>query len=106
VSVPYEFHIATRIVYGRESAKQIDDIVTGLNLKKIQLVTDKGVADSGTLDYLLKPLKDAGINSIIYEDITYNPTVQSVDRAAEQFKNENCDGVIAVGGGSPIDAGK
>ena len=106
MSVPYEFNIATRIVYGRESAKQIDDIVTGLNLKKIQLVTDKGVADSGTLDYLLKPLKDAGINSIIYDDITYNPTVQSVDRAAEQFKNADCDGVIAVGGGSPIDAGK
>lgn len=106
MAVPYEFNITTRIVYGRESAKQIGDIVAGLNLKKIQLVTDKGVANSGTLDYLLKPLKDAGINSIIYDDIEYNPTVQSVDKAAEQFRNESCDGVIAVGGGSPIDAGK
>ncbi|MGD9180158.1 MAG: iron-containing alcohol dehydrogenase, partial [Desulfobacterales bacterium] len=64
MSVPYEFNISTRIVYGRESAGQIGEIVAGLNLKKIQLVTDKGVARSGTLDYLLKPLKDAGINSI------------------------------------------
>lgn len=106
MSVPYEFNISTRIVYGRESAGQIGEIVAGLNLKKIQLVTDKGVARSGTLDYLLKPLKDAGIDSIIYDDIEYNPTVQTVDKAAEQFRNENCDGVIAVGGGSPIDAGK
>jgi alcohol dehydrogenase class IV len=106
MSVPYEFNISTRIVYGRESAGQIGEIVAGLNLKKIQLVTDKGVANSGTLDYLLKPLKDAGIDSIIYDDIEYNPTVQTVDKAAEQFRNENCDGVIAVGGGSPIDAGK
>jgi alcohol dehydrogenase len=106
MSVPYEFNISTRIVYGRESAKQIGEIIAGLNLKKIQLVTDKGVANSGSLDYLLKPLKEADINSIIYDDIEYNPSVQSVDKAAEQFRNENCDGVIAVGGGSPIDAGK
>ena len=75
-------------------------------MKKIQLVTDKGVVDSGTLDYLFKPLKGAGIDSIVFDDIAYNPTIQSVDKAAEQFKNENCDGVIAVGGGSPIDAAK
>lgn len=101
-----EFNISTRIVYGRQSAAQIGEIAAGLNLKKIQLVTDKGVAGSGTLDYLLKPLKAGGIDSIIFEDVEYNPTVQTVDRAAEQFRNENCDGVIAVGGGSPIDAGK
>ena len=106
MAVSYEFNISTRIVYGRESAAQTGEIAGGLNLKKIQLVTDKGVANSGTLDYLLKPLKNAGINPIIYDEVEYNPTVQTVDKAAEQFRNENCDGVIAVGGGSPIDAGK
>ena len=106
MSVPYEFNIATRIVYGRNAAGQIGEIVAGLNLKKIQLVTDKGVANAGTLDYLLNPLKAAGIDSIVFDDVEYNPTVQTVDKAAEQFRNENCDGVIAAGGGSPIDAGK
>ena len=106
MAIPNEFNISTRIVYGRETAAQIGEIATGLNLKKIQLVTDRGVAESGTLDYLFNPLKAAGIDSIIFDDVEYNPTVQTVDRAAEQFRNENCDGVIAVGGGSPIDAGK
>ncbi|MGD8521104.1 MAG: iron-containing alcohol dehydrogenase [Desulfobacterales bacterium] len=106
MAIPNEFYISTRIVYGRESAARIGEIAGGLNLKNIQLVTDRGVASSGTLDFLLKPLKDAGINSIIFDDVAYNPTVQTVDKAAEQFRNENCDGVIAVGGGSPIDAGK
>jgi alcohol dehydrogenase class IV len=106
MAIPNEFNISTRIVYGRESAAQIGEIAAGLNLKKIQLVTDTGVANSGTLDYLLRPLKDAGLDAIIFEDVEYNPTVQTVDKAADQFRNENCDGVIAVGGGSPIDVGK
>jgi alcohol dehydrogenase class IV len=106
MAIPYEFHISTRIVYGRETAAQIGEIARGLNIKKIQLVTDKGVANSGTLDYLLKPLKDAGINSIIYDDVEYNPTVQTIDKAAKKFRDEGCDGVISVGGGSPMDAGK
>src|SRR5210317_1646817 len=104
MAIPNEFNISTRIVYGRNSAAQIGEIAAGLNLKKIQLVTDKGVANSGTLDYLLNPFKTAGIDSIIFDDVEYNPTVQTVDKAVEQFRNENCDGVIAVGGGSPIDA--
>jgi alcohol dehydrogenase class IV len=106
MATPNEFNISTRIVCGRKSSAQIGEIAAGLNLKKIQLVTDKGVVNSGTLEYLLKPLKAAGIDSIIFDDVEYNPTVQTVDKAAEQFRNENCNGVIAVGGGSPIDAGK
>ena len=57
MAIPNEFNISTRIVYGRDSAAQIGEIAAGLNLKKIQLVTDKGVANSGTLDYLSIPLK-------------------------------------------------
>ena len=106
MAAPYEFNISTRIVYGRNAAAQMGEIAGGFNLKKIQLITDKGVANSGTLDYLLRPLKDAGIAAIIYDDVEYNPTVQTVDKAAKQFRDEDCDGVISVGGGSPIDAGK
>ena len=83
MAIPNEFNISTRIVYGRESAALIGEIAGGLNLKNIQLVTDKGVANSGTLDFLLKPLKDAGINSIIF----LRPT--SVPPARVFFFTEN-----------------
>ena len=106
MAAPYEFNISTRIVYGRSAAAQMGEIAGGFNLKKVQLITDKGVANSGTLEFLLRPLKDAGIAVIIYDDVQYNPTVQTVDKAAQQFRDETCDGVISVGGGSPIDAGK
>ncbi len=103
---PYEFRITTQIIYGRNSAGKIGEIASGLGMKKVQIVTDQGVSNSGTLDYLLEPLKSAGILTSIFEDVEYNPTVQTVDKAVKQFSDEECNGVIAVGGGSPIDAGK
>jgi alcohol dehydrogenase class IV len=106
MAIPNEFHISTKIVYGRNAAAQIGEIACRLNMTKVQIVTDRGVADSGTLDFVLKPLKNAAIPTSIFEDVEYNPSVQTVDNAAQQFTANGCDGVIAVGGGSPLDVGK
>lgn len=103
---PYEFLIATRIIYGVNSAERIGEVASGLNIKKAQLVTDTGVANAGVLDKLLPLLKDAGITTVVFDEVEPNPTVTTVDNASAQFTKENCDGVIAVGGGSPLDAGK
>jgi len=104
--IPYQFSIATRIVYGRHSSAKIGEIAGDFGLKKIQLVTDPGVAGAGALNQVLSQLKDAGITTTVFDEVEYNPTVQTVDKAARQFKDLDRDGVIAVGGGSPMDAGK
>jgi alcohol dehydrogenase len=106
MSSPNEFNLATRIVCGRSSAAQIGDIAGSLNVKKIQIVTDKGVSGSGILDNILAPLKAAGISAVVFDEVEYNPTVQTIDKAAGRFADDGCDGVIAVGGGSPMDVGK
>jgi alcohol dehydrogenase class IV len=106
MSGPYYFQITTQIIYGKHSASRIGEIAGSLGVNKVQIVTDEGVAKSGALDRILTSLKDKGISTIIFDEVEPNPTTQSVDRAAEQFKKEGCDGVIALGGGSPLDAGK
>jgi alcohol dehydrogenase class IV len=106
MAIAYQFSISTHIVYGRNSSAMIGEISGNFGLKKIQLVTDPGVAGAGALSQLLSPLKKAGIATTVFDEVEYNPTVQTVDKAVRQFKDQNCDGVIAVGGGSPIDAGK
>nr|NIO07943.1 iron-containing alcohol dehydrogenase [Deltaproteobacteria bacterium] len=103
---PYEFRITTRIVYGRSSTEQIGTIARGLNMKKVQIVTDAGVANSGVLDRVLPLVKDAAITTVIFDEVEFNPTVRTVEKAFKQFSGEGCDGVIALGGGSPMDAGK
>ncbi len=106
MSLPNEFNLTTRIVCGRNSAAQIGDIAASLNIKKVQIVTDKGITGSGILDNILSPLKAAGISAAVFDEVEYNPTVQTIDRAAGRFTDDGCDGVIAVGGGSPMDVGK
>jgi alcohol dehydrogenase len=106
MSLPNEFNLSTRIVCGRNSAAQIGDIAASLNIKKVQIVTDKGITGSGILDNILSPLKAAGISAAVFDEVEYNPTVQTIDRAAGRFTDDGCDGVIAVGGGSPMDVGK
>ena len=62
------------------------------------LITDKGVANSVILDNFLTPLKAAEISVSIFDEVEYNPTVHTVDKAVEQFKGEGCEGIIGVGG--------
>ena len=106
MSGPYLFQVTTQIIYGRHSASRIGEIAGRLGVTKAQITTDEGVTKSGVLDRILTPLKDAGVAICVFDEVEPNPTVHSVDKAAEQFRTQNCNGVIAVGGGSPLDVGK
>jgi alcohol dehydrogenase class IV len=103
---PYYFQLTTQIVYGKHSAGRAGEIAAKLGIRRAQIVTDTGVASSGVLDQVLAPLKAADITTVVFDEVEINPSVQTVDRAFAQFTREGCDGVIAVGGGSPLDAGK
>jgi len=69
-------------------------------------VTDRGVVNAGLLEPALSSLRTAGVAVTIFQDIKSNPTASSVDEAAELARAEGCDVVVALGGGSPIDAAK
>lgn len=103
---PFFFQIPTQIVYGKGSISTIGEIAAKLDLNKVQIITDKGVAKSGALENISALLSAARVDCTVFDDVEPNPTIAVVDRAAEQYAEENCNGVIAVGGGSPLDAGK
>jgi alcohol dehydrogenase len=102
----YEFKVPTRVIYGRDSAARIGEIAAGLPIKKALLVTDSGVAKSGVVERLLAPLQAAGVKVSVFDHVEYNPTIATADKAFSQYSRDRCDGVIAVGGGSPMDVGK
>ena len=103
---PFYFQIPTQIVYGKDSTSQIGEIAVKLGIKKGQIVTDKGVVKSGVMAKVTASLADAGVDYSVFDEVEPNPTIRTVDRAAEQYAKEGCNGVIALGGGSPLDAGK
>ena len=68
------------------------------------MVTDKGVAACGVLDKVLKHIPDKMSMTILTE--LKNPTEAAVMQALEAYRENECDGLIAVKGGSPMDLAK
>ena len=75
-------------------------------IKSILIVTDKGIVKSGLVYMLLKVLKDCKVNFTIYDKTKQNPTVDNVEDALVLYKENNCGGIISIGGGSSIDCAK
>lgn len=71
------------------------------------IVTDKGVKDAGLLDRLISSLGRTAKNRVaVFDQCPSNPTEAAVYEALEHYKAQSCDGIIALGGGSPIDLAK
>lgn len=75
-------------------------------MKKPLLVTDKGLANHAMTVDILAQLRDAGLQTDLFAEVKPNPTGNNVVAGAEYYHWGNHDGVIALGGGSALDAGK
>lgn len=76
--------------------------------KKALVVISNGKSTraNGYLDRTLNELRSAGADSVVYDKIQANPTKQSVEEGARLANAEGCDFIVALGGGSVMDAGK
>ena len=74
--------------------------------KKTLIVTDHGLVKAGILDQITTVLKEADLPYAVYDGTPPDPPVECVEEAAELYKGQGCDSVLALGGGSPIDAAK
>ena len=70
------------------------------------MVTDKGLAETEIVKKTLSVLKDNNLNAQLYSNVVGNPTGNNVIEGVESYKKNDCDGVIAFGGGSGLDVGK
>ncbi len=82
------------------AAGLLPELLQQNNLKKPLIATDKGIVALGMVDKL--GCKDA----VIFDEIFSNPDEDSVLKGVELFKENNCDCIVALGGGSPIDCAK
>ncbi len=70
------------------------------------VVSDSGTADLPFVGDILRDLATAGMSPQLFSQFSPNPTDLEAIQGGEAFRNAACDGVIAVGGGSSLDAGK
>jgi choline dehydrogenase len=96
VSVP------TRLVHGPGAVASLEGELGSLGIARPMLVTDPGVVAAGLVDRVLAHLDDV----VVFDEVRPNPDIALVDRAAEAYGEAGCDGLVALGGGSPIDTAK
>ncbi len=94
----------SRIQFDFGAVGLLADELARLGLERPLLVTDQGVAKAGLLDRVLDAASP--IRPVLYDGTTENPTEQSLLDCLEIWRDKGCDGLIALGGGSPIDLAK
>lgn len=103
---PFTFDLPTRIVYGCNTKNQLQNILDELRFQHPMVVTDEGVRQAGLIDDFLIYMRNAGISYDIFDDVEANPKDYNVDKGAAKMLECDCDSLIAIGGGSPMDCAK
>jgi len=102
----FEFHNPTHLIFGAGTLSRLGE-VAGKHGKKALIVTGGGsVKRSGVFDRAVASLKNAGVSVAECAGVEPNPRITTVRRGAEIARDEDCDVVIALGGGSTMDASK
>ena len=102
----YNWNYPTTMWVGENRINDIAEACKSLGITKPLLVTDKGLAETDIVKNTLSILENKNVSTKLYSNVVGNPTGKNVNEGVESFKKNNCDGVIAFGGGSGLDVGK
>ncbi len=91
---------------GDDAVRELSGSIADMGIEKVLIVTDAMLVDVGIVDRVTKSLGEAGVSSSVYSGVEPDPTVDHVEAGLAQLERDACDGVVAVGGGSPMDASK
>ncbi|HEX5276734.1 MAG TPA: iron-containing alcohol dehydrogenase [Fluviicoccus sp.] len=94
------------VLMGPDSALQLCGTVSHMGVKKVLIVTDAVLHKLGVIDPVTARLKEYGVETAIFTGVTPDPTVSVVEKGLSMLRSERCDAVLALGGGSSIDAAK
>jgi alcohol dehydrogenase len=102
----FGFFIPSVTLMGVGAAKEVGPKAAELGAKKAMIVTDAGLAKLGVADKIAGYLNASGVQTVIYDGAEPNPTDKNVAGGVKVFKDNGCDFIISLGGGSSHDCGK
>tara|TARA_R110002110_G_scaffold415561_2_gene650816 strand:+ start:15715 stop:16914 length:1200 start_codon:yes stop_codon:yes gene_type:complete len=91
---------------GPDSALALTQQVSVLGFSRVAIVTDNFLAGSGILDGIKKTLSDAAVEFTVFDGVLPDPAFDQVQKGEAAMRTHGCEAVIAVGGGSVLDAAK
>jgi alcohol dehydrogenase len=103
----FGFYIPTVTLMGIGAHKEIGMQIRTLGGKKPYICTDKGIVDSGILEKVVEVIRqDCEVEPVVYDKTQPNPTDSNVHEGLELYKQNGCDLIVSLGGGSAHDCGK
>lgn len=94
------------LLQGQNSLERLPELVKSLDLNMLLAITDEGIHKLGLMDTLLEGLQEQNIAFVVYNKTVPNPTFTNIEEALELYYAHQCGGIIAFGGGSPMDCAK
>lgn len=91
---------------GKNSVLKLPRFIEQQKIHRVLIVTDKGLMKLNLLSPLIKELNVYKIDCFIFDDVQPNPTIQNVEACRQMYIDNDCEAVIAFGGGSPMDCAK
>ena len=100
------YFLPTRNVFGEGSVEEAGTLAKTLNVKKILIVTDAFLAKNGMAERVAEIYKQAGIGVHIFGGAQPNPTDKNVLEGIKCYREQGCNGIVSLGGGSSHDCAK
>lgn len=100
------YFLPTRNLFGEDSVKETGSLMQSLGGKKALIVTDAFLAKNGMAENIQTILSDAGVESTVFGGVEPNPKDVNVEAGLQVFRENGCDSIISLGGGSSHDCAK
>lgn len=94
------------LIKGKKSILKLPNVVKNDGNTRTLVVTTAGFIKRGSLEPLFDALRNEGVEYFVYNGIMPDPTIACIEEALKVYKENNCECIIAVGGGSVMDASK
>ena len=103
----YEFYCPVKILAGLKALEHLPAELAERGCAAPMVLTDKGVREAGLIKHVELAFEEAGLSAgPIFDDIPHDSSTDVVESIAREFRERNCDSLIAVGGGSVLDTAK
>lgn len=102
----FNYHLPVNLIFGKGRIVEVGTIAAGYGKKALIVTGKNSTKKTGLLDKVIFYLKEAGMESAVFDKVSQNPLTTTAMEGVEVAKNKGCDVIIGLGGGSIMDCAK